>query len=146
MQRGGDLEPLRALLTGKTSVFIGHSGVGKSTLVNALIPSAKRAIGEVNEVTGRGRHTSSSAVALRLEGGGWLVDTPGVRSFGLAHLNPERIIAAFDDIVEVVDKCPRGCNHESEGCALTSWAATDPARAERVNSLRRLLASPRLSY
>lgn len=145
-QKGADLDPLRTMLTGKSSVFIGHSGVGKSTLVNALIPSAKRATGEVNLVTGRGRHTSSSAVALRLASGGWLIDTPGVRSFGLAHLNPERIIAAFDDIVEVVKNCPRGCNHESDECALTAWAAGDPSRAERVSSLRRLLASPRVSY
>ncbi len=145
-QKGPDLDPLRTMLTGKSSVFIGHSGVGKSTLVNALIPSAKRATGEVNLVTGRGRHTSSSAVALRLESGGWLIDTPGVRSFGLAHLNPERIIAAFDDIVEVVKNCPRGCNHESDECALTTWAAGDPSKAERVSSLRRLLASPRVSY
>jgi len=145
-QKGADLDPLRTMLTGKSSVFIGHSGVGKSTLVNALIPSAKRATGEVNLVTGRGRHTSSSAVALRLASGGWLIDTPGVRSFGLAHLNPERIIAAFDDIVEVVKNCPRGCNHESDECALTAWAAGDPSRTERVSSLRRLLASPRVSY
>lgn len=146
IQKGGDLEPLRAMLTGRTSVFIGHSGVGKSTLVNALIPSAKRATGEVNVVTGRGRHISSSAVALRLEGGGWLIDTPGVRSFGLAHLDPARIIAAFEDIVDVVAECPRGCTHENGECALTAWAAGDPSRAERVNSLRRLLASPRVSY
>ncbi|HUW79040.1 MAG TPA: ribosome small subunit-dependent GTPase A [Candidatus Nanopelagicaceae bacterium] len=146
VQKGADLGPLRALLAGKTSVFIGHSGVGKSTLVNALIPAAMRATGEVNEVTGRGRHTSSSAVALRLPTGGWLIDTPGVRSFGLAHLNPERIIAAFDDIVEVISQCPRGCDHESDECALTAWAASDSAHAERVDSLRRLLASPRQSY
>lgn len=146
IQKGADLEPLRKLLTGQSSVFIGHSGVGKSTLVNALIPSAKRATGEVNEVTGRGRHTSSSAVALRLASGGWLIDTPGVRSFGLAHLNAARIIAAFDDIVEVVEKCPRGCDHEGPECALTAWATNDPSREERVDSLRRLLASPRAAF
>lgn len=145
-QKNGDLAPLRTLLAGKTSVFIGHSGVGKSTLVNALIPGAKRATGEVNVVTGRGRHTSSSAVALRLEQGGWLIDTPGVRSFGLAHLDPARIIDAFEDISKVVEDCPRGCNHETDECALTAWAATDPSKTERVNSLRRLLASPRVSY
>jgi ribosome biogenesis GTPase len=146
IQKGADLEPLRDQLSGRSSVFIGHSGVGKSTLVNALIPGAKRATGAVNEVTGRGRHISSSAVALRLESGGWLIDTPGVRSFGLAHLNPERIIAAFDDIVEVVENCPRGCDHEGSECALTAWAASDPAKEERVNSLRRLLASPRATF
>ena len=66
-------------------MLVGHSGVGKSTLVNALVPDADRAVGEVSAV-GKGRHTSTSAVALELPGGGWVIDTPGVRSFGLAHV------------------------------------------------------------
>ena len=81
-------------------MLVGHSGVGKSTLVNALVPDAHRAIGRVNDVTGRGRHTSSSAVTLRLpDGAGWVIDTPGVRSFGLAHVDPARVINAFPDLV-----------------------------------------------
>ena len=92
------LDLVRARLAGRVTTLIGHSGVGKSTLVNDLVPGALRAIGLVNVVTGRGRHTSTSAIALQLPVGGWVVDTPGVRSFGLAHVDPDRIVAAFPDL------------------------------------------------
>jgi len=158
-----DLGPLREVLAGRVSVLVGHSGVGKSTLVNRLVPDADRAIGEVNDVTGRGRHTSTSAVALRLpdpepdpndpdtrEGPGWVIDTPGVRSFGLAHVGPDTVIAAFPDLAEVTAQCPRGCTHAADApdCALDDWLAgfaeDSPERAvavARVDSVRRLLAA-----
>lgn len=140
------LEELRSRLAGRTSVLIGHSGVGKSTLVNALVPTAERATGGVNAVTGRGRHTSSSAVALPLAGGGWVVDTPGVRGFGLAHVRPENLIRAFEDLDRVAQDCPRGCTHTADApdCALDAWVATGAAGAAgeaRLASFRRLLAS-----
>jgi ribosome biogenesis GTPase len=134
---------LRARLTGRQSVLIGHSGVGKSTLVNALIPDADRAVGVVNPVTGRGRHTSSSAVALRLSdsaGGGWVIDTPGLRSFGLGHVSADRVAQAFPDLAEGAANCPPGCTHLEDACTLDAWAAEHGAEA-RLDSLRRLLRS-----
>ena len=143
-QKGQDLAELRAALAGRTSVLLGHSGVGKSTLVNALVPDADRSIGMVNAVTGRGRHTSTSAVMLPLPGTtGWIVDTPGIRSFGLAHVQTRHLLAAFPDLAQIAQNCPRGCTHTAgePECALdgaVAAAAVDPARVE---SLRRLLAA-----
>jgi ribosome biogenesis GTPase len=119
--------------------------VGKSTLVNTLIPDADRAVGAVNVVTGRGRHTSSSAVALPLPGGGWLIDTPGLRSFGLGHMSPERVVRAFGDLAAGAEHCPPGCDHLGPDCALDAWVAAAGADAgplaARLDSLRRLLRS-----
>lgn len=175
---------LRKALNGRISVFIGQSGVGKSSLVNGLIPDAGRAVGRVNAVTGKGRHTSSSAIALRLPAdparglarehgeqvppvrgssrppggraggppgtvavsaiggvsGGWLIDTPGVRGFGLGHVTADRVVEAFGDLAEGTAGCPPGCDHLSPGCALDKWAAEHDATA-RLESLRRLLRS-----
>jgi ribosome biogenesis GTPase / thiamine phosphate phosphatase len=141
--RDDALDDLRARLSERESVLIGHSGVGKSTLVNALIPEAGRAVGAVNPVTGRGRHTSSSAVALRLDtpgGQGWVIDTPGLRSFGLGHISPDRVVRAFPDLAEGAAGCPRGCTHPEQDCALDDWAREHGAEA-RLDSLRRLLRS-----
>lgn len=155
-QVGGDaawlgLDEVRSRLGGRTSVLVGHSGVGKSTLVNALVPNALRATGVVNDTTGRGRHTSSSAVALRLpDRSGWVIDTPGVRSFGLAHVQVASLLRAFADLDAVVtEHCPRGCTHTADApdCALDDWVDEAPdevtraARAARVDSMRRLLTS-----
>jgi ribosome biogenesis GTPase len=175
---GQTVSRLRGLLDGRISVLVGQSGVGKSTLVNALVPDAVRAVGLVNPVTGRGRHISSSAVAVALpprrpgrsrraetgggaDGGrdadgslsgeaGWLIDTPGLRGFGLGHVPPEQLIAAFGDLVEGTANCLPGCPHvmiapdgsigAPEGCALDEWARDHGAQT-RLDSLRRLLIS-----
>ncbi len=130
-------------LSGRVSVLIGHSGVGKSTLVNRLVPDAERAVGVVNTVTGRGRHTSTSSVALPLPGDdGWVIDTAGIRSFGLAHVEIARIITFFPDLEPGTAECPRGCTHDEEECALDAYVATGaagPAGVSRLDSLRRLL-------
>lgn len=138
------LDEVVARLRDRVTVLVGHSGVGKSTLVNALVPGAARATGVVNAVTGRGRHTSTSAVALPLPGGGWVVDTPGVRSFGLGHVDPATFVGHFPDLVPGTDGCPRSCSHDEPECALDAWVdsgAAGPAGRDRLESLRRLLRS-----
>src|SRR5699024_7557717 len=110
-------------------------------LVNALVPNAARATGHVNLVTGRGRHTSSSTVSLRYRGAcgsGWVIDTPGVRSFGLGHVDPDNILRALCDLADVAAECPRGCTHlpDAPDCALNESADVSP---HRVASLQGLL-------
>ncbi len=148
-ERDRSLEPehlaqVRSALSGRVSVLVGHSGVGKSTLVNELVPGADRSTGVVNDVTGRGRHTSTSARALPLAGGGWVIDTPGVRSFGLAHVDPDRIVGHFPDLAPGTEQCPRGCSHDEPECALDAFVeagSAGPAGPARLASLRRLLRS-----
>ena len=142
--RGGDLSELSGWLSGRVSVLLGSSGVGKSTLVNALVPDALREVGIVNAVTGRGRHTSTSAYMLALPGDdGWIIDTPGIRSFGLAHVRPEDLIEAFPDLDELTEDCPRGCTHGTDEpeCGLDEAVADGRADPDRVASFRRLLAA-----
>ncbi len=137
------IDELTPLLAGHTTVAVGHSGVGKSTLVNALVPGTDRATGVVNAVTGRGRHTSSSTVSLRVPTGGWIIDTPGVRSFGLGHVDPANIMRGFPDLAAVAEECPRGCTHAADApdCALDEAVERGELDPARVDSLRRLLAS-----
>lgn len=149
------LEELRRRLAGHVSVLVGHSGVGKSTLLNALVPGTDRATGVVNDVTGRGRHTSSSALAMRLPDGdsedgedGWVIDTPGVRSFGLGHVDPEELLEAFTDLAALAESCPRGCTHleTAPDCALDALVEAGEAGSAgpvRLASYRRLAVTLR---
>ncbi|MGH3910560.1 MAG: ribosome small subunit-dependent GTPase A [Pseudonocardiaceae bacterium] len=143
---GTGVDEVRERLSGHISVLVGHSGVGKSTLVNRLVPDAERVTAAVSGV-GKGRHTSSSAVALPLPafdgaGGGWVVDTPGIRSFGLAHVTPDDVVRAFGDLADAIADCPRGCTHlgppADPECALDELDG--PAR-RRAMSVRGLLTT-----
>jgi ribosome biogenesis GTPase len=120
-------------------------------LVNRLVPEADRAVGVVDGI-GKGRHTSTQSVAFPLSnplgqtlpGSGWVIDTPGIRSFGLAHIQPDDVLAAFADLAEAAKDCPRGCGHmgppADPECVLDTL--TGPA-ARRVAAARRLLAALR---
>lgn len=135
-----DLVPIRDVLGDHTTVLVGHSGVGKSTLVNRLVPGTDRSTGSVNAATGKGRHTSTSALAIELPTGGWIIDTPGVRSFGISHVSPESFLGAFPDLKEAAEECPRGCRHDSNApeCALDAAVTAGTIEPTRLESFRRM--------
>lgn len=137
--RDDPLESIRELFQNSLTCLLGHSGVGKSTLVNRVVPEAHRAVGIVSGV-GKGRHTSTQSVALPLDGG-WVIDTPGIRSFGLAHITPDDVIAAFADLSDAIEDCPRGCTHlgppADPECALDEL----PGKERRVEAIRLLLTA-----
>lgn len=135
------IERVEEFVDGHITALIGHSGVGKSTLVNRLVPDADRATGEVSGI-GKGRHTSSQSVALRLPHGGWIIDTPGIRSFGLAHVEADTIISVFDDLAAAAAECARGCDHLTDpDCGLNALSGSSARRAAAVRTLLQALRS-----
>ncbi len=139
---------LADVLAGRVSALVGQSGVGKSTLVNVLVADADQRVGEVSGV-GKGRHTTTAALALPLpaDRGGWVIDTPGLRSFGLAHVTPDDVIAAFGDLAQAIEDCSRGCGHlgppADPECALDALVAQGQLPPGRLAALRRVLVALR---
>jgi len=137
------LEELRALLAGKLSAFTGNSGVGKSSILNALDPSFRLKVGEVSQALGRGRHTTRHVELYRLEGGGEVVDTPGFSSFDTEELNlelKERLPETFVEFRPFLDSCRFvGCSHTKEkGCAVLEAVRDGRIPRSRHDSYLRL--------
>jgi ribosome biogenesis GTPase len=138
----GDVSPLASWLRGEHSVIVGQSGMGKSTLINALLPGTNARTGELSEALRSGRHTTTAAMLYRLPGDdGWIVDSPGMKVFGLAHCTQEVITGAFVDLRELVSHCRfRDCRHISEpDCAVRAAVAEGRVTPQRVALLQTLL-------
>jgi ribosome biogenesis GTPase len=140
--RGEPLDAVTERLRDRVSVLVGHSGVGKSTLVNSLVPDARRRVAAVSGA-GRGRHTSVTAIALPLPFGGWVVDTPGIRSFGLGHVTPDSVLRAFPDLAPGAAECLPNCDHSESAvdCGVAERVVEGHASPARLASYRRLLAA-----
>jgi len=137
------LEELHSALRARTSVFVGQSGVGKSSLVNALLPDADIRVGALSENTQKGTHTTTTAQLLHLNCGGTLIDSPGIREFGLWHMSKEQVEQGFREFRPLLGTCKfRDCQHEHEpGCAILDAAEAGGISANRLDSYRRIVAS-----
>lgn len=137
-----DVAPLRAWIGEQHSVMIGQSGMGKSTLINALLPNARARIGEISDALRSGRHTTTSTALYRLPGNdAWIVDSPGMKVFGLAHCTPAAIEHAFVELRDLAARCRfRDCRHDREpDCAVRAAVAEGRVAPQRVELLQALL-------
>ncbi len=140
-----DIAPLLSFLRGHRTVLIGQSGMGKSTILNAIAPHAQAKTAEVSEALSTGRHTTSQSTLYPLpasEGGGWVVDSPGLKVFGLGHVAPETIADAFVEIRPLLGQCRfRDCRHDREpGCAVWQAVVARKVAPYRVALLQRLVS------
>ncbi|RLV58537.1 small ribosomal subunit biogenesis GTPase RsgA [Parashewanella curva] len=142
-QTAEGVERVKQLLDDKTSIFVGQSGVGKSSLINALMPDADLLTGEVSENSGLGQHTTTAAKLLHLEGSGDLIDSPGVREFALWHLPPEKVAWGFVEFRDYLGTCKfRDCKHlDDPGCALQVAFEEGKIDEERFDNFHRIIAS-----
>ncbi|OED40920.1 ribosome biogenesis GTPase RsgA [Endozoicomonas sp. (ex Bugula neritina AB1)] len=137
------LTPLKTLLNEHTSVFVGQSGVGKSSLVNALLPGVDIQVGALSEATGKGTHTTTAAKLFHFPAGGTLIDSPGIREFGLWHMEPIQVLEGFKDFRPFLGYCKfRDCNHDKEpGCAILDALEKGDILHERFASYKHILNS-----
>ena len=138
---GEGLTELRQVLAGRVSVLVGKSGVGKTSLLNALQPGLGLRVGEVNQVTGKGRHTTTCLEMFLLDFGGAIVDTPGVREFGLWDLERDDLASFFPEMRPFVGRCRFGldCQHDDEpGCAIRNAVSAGQVSPRRYQSYLRL--------
>jgi ribosome biogenesis GTPase len=139
---GSGLDELRQALDGKISVFLGKSGVGKTSLLNAIQPGLGLRVNAVNQVTGKGRHTTTYQEMFRLERGGAIVDTPGEREFGLWNVDEQDLALFFPEMRPYLGKCRFGvdCRHDEEpGCAVRKAVTSGLISHRRYTSYMRLL-------
>ena len=134
------LANLNELINQRTSIVVGQSGVGKSSLINTLLPEAKLAVGELSESSGEGTHTTTRATLFHLPQGGQLIDSPGIRDFSLWHINIQQLQQGFIDIAKHLGYCRfRDCKHEEEpGCAIHAAVSSGEIGAERFESYERI--------
>ena len=139
---GGGMDELRQRLDGRISVFVGQSGVGKSSLVNSLLPGVDTRVGALSEVTGKGTHTTTTARLFHFPGGGELIDSPGIREFGLSHVSRDDVEAGFLEFRDLLGHCRfRDCKHDREpGCALLQALEDGRIQPQRMASYRHILA------
>jgi ribosome biogenesis GTPase len=137
------LEQLSSCLKDKTSVFVGQSGVGKSSLINALLPDANETIGDISDISGLGQHTTTSAKLLRFELGGELIDSPGVREFALWHLPIDRLTYSFKEFRDYLGGCKfRDCKHGNDpGCIIRKAVEEGEISAQRFDNYHKILSN-----
>lgn len=137
------LDPLKALLKDHVSVFVGQSGVGKSSLINALAPTANSRVGELSEAVAKGRHTTTTAQLYHFPSGGDLIDSPGIREFSLWHVSYDDVAAGFIEFAPHFGKCRfRDCSHREEpGCALRLAFERNAISVERWHSYWQIIES-----
>ena len=142
-QNGKNMEKLSALLSEGTSIFVGQSGVGKSSLINRILPSVNAVVGSISETSGLGQHTTTSSRLYHLPQGGNLIDSPGIREFGLWHLDAEQITKGYREFQYVLGTCKfRDCKHLNDpGCALRDAVAAGRISSVRYDNYHKLIAS-----
>ena len=134
------MENLKVLLDDKTSVFVGQSGVGKSALINTLLPDANTQVGELSEARHKGKHTTTSARLYHFSTGGDLIDSPGIREFNLEHLDHDTLLNGFIEFRPFLGQCKfRDCRHDQEpGCSLKQAVEAGQINAKRMDSYRQI--------